>query len=559
MGTPGTTIDPGPASAHRPAADPVREAAVPRELGRGRSGVVFLDRDGAGRRIARKVFGARGLTRLVQFAFLGSPNPYVWNEDAVRCAFLRRRILARLVEHWFGGRLRVAEAVDFGWNEEQRAFELATEFSPGAPLPLHHPGRTSGTGLLREVVEEIQAPLQERLIESGFLGLVWQAGKGNPVALNNFLLERLEGGELERVHRWRWIDLESGVPALAAIDPRALLGFYLRESVRLGRPLFDDVDAPRLERYLAQAADGLRAHFGPGGLQELEAQARELAQSQDRWKSLRRHERGIGHALARGRLSAEQAQWFRARPVRWYVHEGLRAQRWAWRVARAAPALLVARLARIPWRAHARVALGFATSGRYRRRLARQFVAQRIRAWERRGQLDRADARQLRGHLASEESSAYLTDFVVHLGLKPPVKAFEYWILPVLWGLGWIGDGTLALGLVASGAAARTLYTSVRLVQSLRRGRELPWVALGAGLLPVVGNLAYPVQILYSSTEEADDLARFILYDGCARLGRHVPIWGGADTLTEHVINRLPDRLANLRRPRPSGVGLRGR
>jgi len=63
-----------------------------------------------------------------------------------------------------------------------------------------------------------------------------------------------------------------------------------------------------------------------------------------------------------------------------------------------------------------------------------------------------------------------------------------------------------------------------------------------------VGNLAYHVQILYSSTEDRDLLARFLLYDGCARFGRHVPIWGGADTRTEHVFNHLPDRLVRLRR-----------
>ena len=523
----------------------------PRELGRGRSGVVYLDRDDSGRRIARKVFGARGLTRVVQVLFLGSPNPYVWSEDAVRCAFLRRRILAPLVEHWFAGRLRVAEAVEQTWNEEQRAFELRTEFSPGVPPPLRHSGRgtagrSPGTELVHELVHEIMAPLQRRLIEAGFPGLVWQAGKGNPVALNNFLLERLD----ERQHRWTWIDLESGVPALAPIDPRALFGFYVPQSVRLRRPLFDDVDVERLERYLEREAEALRLLHGDEALRELRSAALTLGDCQTRWKSLRRHERAIGHALARGRLSRERAEWFRSRPVRWYAGEAARYSRAALRRAWAAPGWLVRAVARSPWRAGARFAWSFATSGRFRKRVARHFVAGRIRAWERRGQLSRPEARHLRTHLEREESSAYLTDFAVHVALKAPVKAFEYWILPAAWAVGWIGEGTLALGLLVAGPAVRTLYTSVRCAQSLRRGRELPLVALGTGLLPVVGNLAYPTQILYSSTEEEDDLARFILYDGCARLGRHVPIWGGADTLTEHVFNRLPDRVVGLRRRR---------
>lgn len=72
-------------------------------------------------------------------------------------------------------------------------------------------------------------------------------------------------------------------------------------------------------------------------------------------------------------------------------------------------------------------------------------------------------------------------------------------------------------------------------------------MALLVGALPVVGNFAFPLQILYSSTEGRDHLARFILYDGCARLGEHLPIWGGRDTLTEHRFNRLPDLLPRRR------------
>jgi hypothetical protein len=515
-----------------------------RELGRGRSGVVFLGRDASGRRLACKVFAARGLTELVQVVFLGAPNPYIWNEDALRCAFLRRRILARLVEHWFAGRLRVAEAVDLAWNEEHRAFELQAELSPGLPLPLHRPGRVDGRALVRELVHDIQAPLQRHLVAAGFTGLVWQAGLGNPVALNNFLLERLEYGG----HRYCWIDLESGVPALAPADPRALLDFYLPESWRLGRPLFDDVDPERLERYLGEHAAALQARFGSEALFELRAHAGALAHHQERWKTVRRHERGIGHALARGRLSEERAEWFRSRPVRWYALETARYLASAVRQTRQALRFLALWVAQIPWRASARFARRFATSGRFRKRAARHFVARRIRAWERRGQLARAEARRLRANLPSEESSAYLTDFVVHLALKPPVKAWEYWVLPAMWGFGWIGGGTLAAGLVLSGPLVRTLYTSVRCVQSLRHRREVPLVALGTGLLPVLGNFAYPVQLLWSSTEDRDELARFLLYDGCARLGRHVPIWGGADTLTEHVFNHLPDRLVQLRR-----------
>ena len=511
------------------------------ELGRGRSGVVYRGRDADGRVLACKVFEARGLTRLVQWVFLGAPNPYLWCEDAVRCAALRRTILAELVPVWFGRRLAVPAVHGFGWNDERRAHELATAFVAGRPPLLHHPRRTRGSDETKELRQSIMRPLQARLIESGFDGLVWQAGKGNPVALNNFL--RVDGPTADA--GWAWIDLESGVPALFPLDPRALFGFYLPCALRYDRPLFDDVDTERLRRHLASPV--VRAELDDERGAALARAVDELERRQVRWKSLRRHERMIGYRLARGAIDEELAARYRARPVRWYARElrvtlvrvpakTLRLARAAWR-----------RLATVPYGQLIRGVLRFLTSQRYRHALARRHVSRRIHAWEVRGQMDRRDADLLRSHLAREESTAYLSDFGVHLAIKPFVKAVEYWLFPALFALGFVGEGTVALAMLTGGALARTLYTSGRLVQSWLHGRERPWAALAVGVLPVVGNFAYPLQIVWSSTEQEDDLARFILYDGFARIGAHLPIWGGKDTLTEHVLNRLPDRIIGLR------------
>lgn len=67
------------------------------------------------------------------------------------------------------------------------------------------------------------------------------------------------------------------------------------------------------------------------------------------------------------------------------------------------------------------------------------------------------------------------------------------------------------------------------------------------GTLPVVGNFAYPLQLLWSSTTKGDDLARAILYDGFARTGAHLLVWCGQDTLTEHWCNRVPEPILRLR------------
>ena len=86
----------------------------------------------------------------------------------------------------------------------------------------------------------------------------------------------------------------------------------------------------------------------------------------------------------------------------------------------------------------------------------------------------------------------------------------------------------------------RSAYTLWRIIQATIRGRERPWIALFTGLLPVVGNAAYPVQILYTSAERNHDVAKFILIDIFTTFGRKLPIWGGPDTQTEHFFNRIP-------------------
>ena len=68
----------------------------------------------------------------------------------------------------------------------------------------------------------------------------------------------------------------------------------------------------------------------------------------------------------------------------------------------------------------------FLLSQSYRYRVAHKLVGRRIDAWERRGQLLADEAAHLRGNLESEESSAYLTDFGVHLAIKPFVKFVNY-------------------------------------------------------------------------------------------------------------------------------------
>jgi hypothetical protein len=201
------------------------------------------------------------------------------------------------------------------------------------------------------------------------------------------------------------------------------------------------------------------------------------------------------------------------------------------------------RVASVPWRTLPSSICRFVISQRYRASLARQYSAKRVAAWAERGQIGPNDAAILRSHLDKEDTATFATDFGVHLAMKPFVKCFEYWLCPLLYAFGFLNEGWLALIMLTAGPLARSSYTAARVVQNSFEGKERPWTALAIGALPGVGNFAFPIQFLRSSRTEDDALARFLLYDGFARIGARVPIWGGEDSLTEHRLNRLADRI----------------
>ena len=61
-----------------------------------------------------------------------------------------------------------------------------------------------------------------------------------------------------------------------------------------------------------------------------------------------------------------------------------------------------------------------------------------------------------------------------------------------------------------------------RLIQAVVQGQRKPWLAFGVSFLPALGNAAYPAELVYCSTEESGEVARFTLYDTLAAFGRAV-------------------------------------
>ncbi|MBF2074697.1 MAG: hypothetical protein IGS50_13165 [Synechococcales cyanobacterium C42_A2020_086] len=506
-------------------------------LGAGRSGQVFRINSESGE-IARKVFYSDKLTSLVHYVFFGSPNPYIWNEDAIYCAFYRRKLLLDLVQVWFGNRLQVSDALAVAWNPEFKAYQLDTQFVRGRHVSLRQPCSQSRNQELATLVDEIMLPLQQLLMEAGLDGLVWQSGKGTPTALNNFLLTE----PVTDPPMFCWIDLESGVPALFPINILQLFQFYLPKSFHYRRPLFDDVDGPKLKRYLHRHQQQLQACWGQSRYAKNLERVEQLEYHQARWKSMRRVDRSIHYQLKKGRIDPQQARWYSQRPLLWYGREGLRA----------IDLLLNALVIKLPRRllcylqalAHStflRHFWQFLISHGYRVSLARDYIIGRIETWHQRHHLTEEEFNNLMAEFHQERSSEYINGFGVHIGLKIFFQAMEIGVLPLLYFAGLISAVGVVTWVVVGGPVYRTIYTFYRLVRAATKGKPLPWIALFVGLLPTVGLLAYPCQIIYSAHEERKQIAQFVVYDFFTRIGAKIPIWGGEDTQTEHVFNHIAD------------------
>lgn len=300
------------------------------------------------------------------------------------------------------------------------------------------------------------------------------------------------------------------------------------------------MDVDRLCGYLRKNADDLQRELGDSRYRMIIRQAENLGRHQINWKSIGRLRASIEYRRVRGDIDAVQARYYLNHRVRWTVQEAGRGAKASSRAFARALKYLWAGARNFDVKRFARSGYKFLVSQKFREEFVHRHLDASIESWTKRGQMSVNHAQILRGQFDAPDSSVYITDFGIHIAIKPVVKIFQYWFLPSLFALGLLGGQTVALVILTGGAIGRTLYTTGRLIQSTVRGDERPWVALGVGVMPVLGNFAYPVQMLYSIRGKDENLARFMLDDGFARLGRHLPIWGGQDTWTEHAMNRIP-------------------
>ncbi len=515
-------------------------------IGKGRSGQVYRKTDSSGKDLAVKVFsGVDGLTDFVNYVLTGAPNPYAWNEDAVESAHYRREVLSLLISFWFKSGVRIAKSYGTDWHETEKAFKITTEFISGRPVALRHPFSNDTDKELASLVKGVMKPLEKKLIEAGFDGLVWQAGKGNPIALNNFLLDR--NGD------WVWIDAESGVPALFPLNPLSLLSFYIPKSLKFRRPMFDDVDIIKLRNYIETNHDQLGKKLGDDKLTWLHEYVRRLDIYQKKWKSVKRIQKSIQYQLKKEHITTRQAEWYTKHPMIWITKEfGKLFKRALVKFFVKLPLKIVNILFSLKYWTILKKSFRFIFIGHYRKNKTEELINGRLADWEKRGQLKPEHSEFLQKQTQKESTSPYLADFIILMGLKPLTNIIELIILPALYASGFIGEAALAIGVAFGGIIYRTAYTVGKIIYenlALKEEERHPrWIALIIGLIPTFGNLAYPTQMVYAANTKSPELAEFLLYDISARIGAKIPIWGGKDTRTEHFFNHIPDIILRKRK-----------
>jgi hypothetical protein len=521
---------------------PAERAGPPlQRIGSGRSAIVYRKRTAKGD-IVHKRFGGDSAARLVMQVLTGAPSPYEWNRDAVQCALLRRKILRVLLRFWFDGKVSTPRPLNIRATESPRAFSLQMEYVRGKHLPLWHGLGKSHPDRLRRLLADVMQPLQQRLKDAGFVGLIWQAGLGNPVAAGNFMLRN---GHRER---WSWVDLESGVPALFPLNPSSLFGFYLPECLRRRRVLFDDVDIATLRGYLGQIGGQLNDKLGAGVAERLNQLVMQLEYHQTCWKSLSRTQAGVGYYRSQQRFGLERAAWYEQHPVAWnlkLLSDALTATaEWAFRTLRQLfqPATLALLLQAV-------IGCGrYFLFQRTREHWAKRYVHRRIAHWRNRRFLTRRLRRELWSESKTDESLQCVNDLLVHTASKLPAKILQCGLIPLLVAVGWMGASTAAVLLLASGPLLRTMYTAWRCTHAIVSRKRIPWVAFLTGLLPIVGTAAFAWQFLYwnAKSPQQNQLPQFLVADTFATIGRNIPIWGGQDSLVEAWFNRLPRPLFRL-------------
>lgn len=174
-------------------------------------------------------------------------------------------------------------------------------------------------------------------------------------------------------------------------------------------------------------------------------------------------------------------------------------------------------------------------SARFQREFGKYAIRAAIRDWDKSGRLQPGELQALQGESSSQNFDEYARCFGMHLSVKLIAPLLIPLKIGGIFAFLITGDVLCLLPIVVS-PACRTAITLWRMARNV--GRRVNYgEALLVGVLPVIGNLAYPVQMFASHRR----LATFLIRDNAARLGRWLPIYGGRDSRVEIAAVKAAD------------------
>ncbi len=176
-------------------------------------------------------------------------------------------------------------------------------------------------------------------------------------------------------------------------------------------------------------------------------------------------------------------------------------------------------------------------SSRYQAWFGQHRIDASVNRWAENKRITDAEAAELRENLLGKEVRAYTRGFGMHLALK----ALAPIILPAKVGgvTAFLATGNLwfLLPMLAT-PVMRTIVTLANWWTT--RHEYIPHgESLATGWLPIVGSVAFPLQMFASRPQ----LSTFLIRDTASKLGRRVPVYGGADSRTEIAFIRASDFL----------------
>lgn len=179
-------------------------------------------------------------------------------------------------------------------------------------------------------------------------------------------------------------------------------------------------------------------------------------------------------------------------------------------------------------------------SSRYQSWFGRNRIEASIDRWRDSQRISEEEANGLRQDLCGSEVRAYTRGFGMHVALKASAPI----IAPAKVGgvAAFVASGNLWFLLPM--LATPLMRTAVTLANWwTTRHQHIPHTeALAMGLLPVVGSVAYPLQMFATRPK----LSTFLIRDAASRLGQRLPIYGGADSRTEIAMIRATDYVVEV-------------